>query len=64
MMKKTYIAPSIAEYCFGTTEMICQSGVVKYLDQSQNQQNITPTEEEFGGEFQSRKSLWDDEEEF
>jgi hypothetical protein len=36
----------------------------QFGDSSQDEQNITPTDEEYDGEFQSRrKDVWEDEEE-
>lgn len=59
MKKKSYIAPSIAEYVISTTSVLMGS----QLDSTSDNQNITPTDEEYSGEFQSRRNVWDDEEE-
>ncbi len=59
MKKKSYIAPGIAEYVVSTTSVLMGS----QLNSSSDNQNVTPTEEEHNGEFQSRRNVWDDEEE-
>ncbi len=56
MKKQTYIAPEIEVTLFETEEMVLGSNL------NDDPENITPTEEEYSGEFQSRSYLWDDNE--
>ena len=60
MNKKVYIAPDTAEYFIGTQQVLMGST----FDSTQDTQEITPTTEEYGDEFQGRRhDLWEDEEE-
>jgi len=56
MKKKNYIAPVISAEGFLPDSLLTSST----FTQGEDTQVITPTNEEYGGEFQSRRSLWDD----
>jgi hypothetical protein len=59
MEKKNYIAPEIRNVVCESEEMIA----VSKFQTGEKAQSLTPTDEEFGGEFQSRRNTtWDDEE--
>jgi hypothetical protein len=61
MIRKRYIAPSIAEYVYATEQVLMGST----FDRNSDEQTITPTNEEYGGEFQSRhKDIWEEEEDY
>ena len=59
MKKKNYIAPSTATYRFATTSILMSST----LDKEKDDQSIDVTEEEYEGKFQSRRNVWEEEEE-
>ena len=60
MNRKVYIAPDTAEYFIGTQQILMGST----LNPEADTQEITPTNEEYSGEFQGRRNnLWEDEEE-
>lgn len=60
-MKKTYISPLTAVFVIETQGVIAASK----LDSSSDNPVVTPTDEEYNGEFSSRRrhNMWDDEEE-
>lgn len=59
-MKKEYISPITTLFLMETQLMTTAS----QLNQTKDDQNITTTEEEYNGEFGSRRhNVWDDEEE-
>ena len=60
-MNKKYIAPDMAIFHCNTAQVLMGS----VLDPDSDTQTITPTDEEYGGEFKSRRQrdLWEDEEE-
>ncbi|MBP3789796.1 MAG: hypothetical protein J6I52_09275 [Prevotella sp.] len=61
MKRKIYRKPVITLFTLSTHSLLMAS---QLSDPSQDEQNITPTDEEYGGEFQSRrKDVWEDEEE-
>ena len=59
MKKKTYMIPTTRVYICKTKHMLMQSK----LDPNSDSQVITPTDDPYGGEFNSRLYGWDDEEE-
>ena len=59
MKKKTYIAPVTATHRIELQTLVMGS----QLNQSQDSQNITTTEEEYEEKFTSRRhDIWEDEE--
>ena len=59
-MKKEYISPITTLFLMETQLMTTAS----QLDETKGDQTITTTEEEYNGEFGSRRhNVWDDEEE-
>lgn len=60
-MKKIYISPQTA--CIQVASVLPLAA--SKLDSSQDDQSVTPTDEEYNGEFSSRRrrDLWADEEE-
>ena len=59
-MKKEYISPITTLFLMETQLMTTAS----QLDSNKDEQTITTTEEEYNGEFGSRRhDVWDDEEE-
>ncbi|MBP5257534.1 MAG: hypothetical protein J6Z41_02175 [Prevotella sp.] len=55
-MKKKYIEPQLKQLNVEAASLLDQSR----LDQTQQYQSVTPTEEEFNGEFGARNnSVWD-----
>ncbi|MBP5257706.1 MAG: hypothetical protein J6Z41_03080 [Prevotella sp.] len=55
-MKKEYIKPQLKQLNVEAASILDQSR----LDQTQSYQSVTPTEEEFNGEFGARtNSVWD-----
>jgi hypothetical protein len=61
MKRKIYNKPVVTLFTLSTHSFLMGS---QFDDPSQDEQNITPTDEEYGGEFQSRrKDVWEDEEE-
>lgn len=59
MKKKTYLTPTIRVYICKTKQILMQSK----FDESQDEQEITPTPDPWGGEFNGRRYGWDDDEE-
>ena len=61
-MKKTYLVPGI-EVVVLHSDVVLAGGSV--LDPNENNQTVTPTEEEYDGEFSSNGnySVWDNDEE-
>lgn len=60
IMKKEYISPLTSLFLIETQQMIAASTLVK----DQDNQTVKPTDEEYEGEFGSRRhNVWDDEEE-
>jgi len=61
MKRKIYNKPVVTLFTLSTHSFLMGS---QFGDSSQDEQNITPTDEEYDGEFQSRrKDVWEDEEE-
>jgi len=61
MKRKIYNKPVVTLFILSTHSLLMAS---QFGDSSQDEQNITPTDEEYDGEFQSRrKDVWEDEEE-
>lgn len=61
MKRKIYNKPVVTLFTLSTHSLLMAS---KLDDPTQDEQNITPTDEEYSGEFQSRRrNVWDDEEE-
>ena len=61
MKRKIYNKPVVTLFTLSTHSLLMAS---QFGDSSQDEQNITPTDEEYDGEFQSRrKDVWEDEEE-
>lgn len=59
-MKKEYISPITTLFLMETQLMTTAS----QLDQTKDDQTVKPTDEEYDGEFGSRRhNVWDDEEE-
>lgn len=60
MKRKNYISPDILSFQIETKGLIMGS----QFDNSQDNQSITPTEEQYSDEFQSRRhDVWNDEDE-
>jgi hypothetical protein len=62
-MKKTYLVPGIEVTVFHGDAIL--AGASK-LDPNEDNQTVTPSEEEYDGEFSSNRNnynVWDDEEE-
>lgn len=62
MTKKNYIAPGMA-VCKVETQAFIAASKFETEGTPADTQSITPTTEEYGGEFNSRQSVWADEEE-
>ena len=61
MKRKIYNKPVVTVFTLSTHSLLMAS---RFGDSSQDEQNITPTDKEYGGEFQSRrKDVWEDVEE-
>lgn len=61
MKRKSYSSPTITEFAL-CTQLILMASTLE--DPTKEEQDITPTDDPYGGEFQSRrKSQWDDDEE-
>ena len=61
IMKKEYISPLTSLFLMETQQMIAAS---KLDNTTTGDQNVKPTDEEYNGEFGSRRhNVWDDEEE-
>ena len=57
-MKKEYICPELKHFEVESSELLEQT----QLDPTKDQQDITPTEEEYDGEFGANQTnIWDDE---
>lgn len=58
-MKKEYIEPSIKTLVTGCESLLASASE---LDPSKDDQNVTPTEEEYDGEFGAKKfhSVWEE----
>lgn len=64
MTLKKYIAPDMATQQIATQRMLMGSTLDN--NPTSDEQNITPTNEEYGGEFKSRRrnsNVWDDRDE-
>jgi hypothetical protein len=62
MDRKKYITPAIETEDMTTESMLMGS---KFDSNEEGAQNVTITEDEYGGKFQSRRgNLWDDDENF
>lgn len=60
MDRKEYITPTLTTYLVTTHTFVMGS----QLDPNEDSQEITPTDEDYDGEFQSRRrSAWEDEQE-
>lgn len=60
MDRKKYITPTLTTYSVTTHTFVMGS----QLNPNEDSQDITPTEEEYDGEFNSRRhNVWDEEEE-
>ncbi len=57
MKKNYYIAPDIRNVACEGEEMIATS----ILDPTSDNPSVTVSEEEYNGEFTTRRSFWDDE---
>ena len=61
MKRKIYNKPVVTLFTLSTHSLLMAS---RFNNPTEEQQDITPTDEEYDGEFQSRrKDVWEDEEE-
>ena len=61
MKRKIYNKPVVKVYTLSTHSLLMAS---QFGNPSEDGQDITPTDEEYSGEFQSRRrDVWEDEEE-
>jgi len=59
MNKNYYIAPDIRDLACEEEQMVCASRLGNPSDDSQS---VTVTDDEYNGEFRSRRSIWGDDE--